>query len=207
MSNRIFIIGAGFSKAIADAPLANDLFREIYENFLKDYDDSPRRFSEFSIFSKIVNHLQTQIIPSANALKKDGTNIKQLRRPFKWYPLNVEYLISLIDLNIQSPHQFKSNNADLSLYNVPYIKGLKELELKEVKNLIKHYIVKVLSPFNLKPDEQELKKFVKIINNDDTVITFNYDIIIEQGLWLKGLWNPIEGYGIGKNFSRRIPRE
>lgn len=44
-------------------------------------------------------------------------------------------------------------------------------------------------------------KFCENLNEGDTVITFNYDLIVEKGLWLKDKWTFFDGYGLAKNIN------
>ncbi|MFH1288049.1 MAG: SIR2 family protein [bacterium] len=42
-------------------------------------------------------------------------------------------------------------------------------------------------------------KFCNELSNGDIVITFNYDVIIENRLWLQNKWTFLDGYGFNKN--------
>jgi len=69
--------------------------------------------------------------------------------------------------------------------------------------LIKHFIVKFLLPDTLKPNQDLLSKFAEFTQPDDVIITFNYDLLLEQALWKAGLWSPQDGYLLGE-FNRNL---
>ncbi|MCH8927242.1 MAG: SIR2 family protein [Candidatus Marinimicrobia bacterium] len=79
-------------------------------------------------------------------------------------------------------------------------KPTKELldELEEAKNFIHKKIVEILLPNNLRTNKKLLENALSKIDKGDTIITFNYDLLLEQGLLKRGLWNPKDGYCIGE---------
>jgi len=80
-------------------------------------------------------------------------------------------------------------------------------ELIGARNIIHHYIIKLLLPSNISPqkDKRELlNKIINFIRPGDTVISFNYDILIEQALWKHGMWNPLDGYVIDDLFCLKL---
>ncbi|MFA4908014.1 MAG: SIR2 family protein [archaeon] len=76
-------------------------------------------------------------------------------------------------------------------------------QLKDIRKLIEHFIVKFLLPDALAVNPELLSKFAKFIQPSDVIITFNYDLLIEQALWQAGLWSPHDGYLLGK-FSNNL---
>lgn len=58
---------------------------------------------------------------------------------------------------------------------------------------------------HLKPKQSQIHKdILKLLKEGDTVITFNYDLLIEESFETAELWNPITGYGTkfgGHTFS------
>ena len=74
--NRVFIIGAGFSKAVADAPLASELIAQIYEKALNDHDDRPQRHRDLDSFLKVLKKLNDDINCLINFLINNGIKIE-----------------------------------------------------------------------------------------------------------------------------------
>lgn len=200
--SRVFIIGAGFSKAIAEAPLANELFCRIYLEAQKDNDEIDKTKNQWQMdrdkFLEVVSHVENEIKPWTNHFKRNRWEVETCADIPDLYPLNIEYLCTLIDLNIEHSFAPKGSGVDLSLCQVPYMGGLKIEDLRHARDLINFYIVKLLLPDKLSPNRELLDKALSIVNSGDVVITFNYDLLVEQGLWKKGLWSPSNGYGVGK---------
>ncbi|MEK7729706.1 MAG: SIR2 family protein [candidate division KSB1 bacterium] len=197
--NKVFVVGAGFSKALAGAPLASELFEKIYQKAqIRDDDDRPQRELDRRNFNTVVNYLQQEAKPLLDYLKRDGTKVKTCDSVPDLFPINIEYLCTILDLNIKCPFIPQGIGADLKGCPIPYMHGLMVDHLCGARQFIQHYIVQLLLPEQLSPKTELLDKFVSLIEAHDTVVTFNYDILIEQVLWRHGIWNPVDGYGIGK---------
>jgi len=91
----------------------------------------------------------------------------------------------------------KGIGVDLQGCPIPYLGGLTVDVLKEARNFIQHYIVRLLLPHKLKPKSNCLEKVISKVSHGDVIVTFNYDVLVEQMLWKKKLWNPWDGYLIG----------
>ena len=62
--SKVFVIGAGLSKALADAPLATELFEIIYRKAQdRDDNDKPQRNLDRMDFNKVVSYLQQETKP------------------------------------------------------------------------------------------------------------------------------------------------
>ena len=196
-NNRVFIIGAGFSKALANGPLASELLFEIdkasREN-PKFITGSGSYYNDRIHFIKIINHIK-KIIKNGCANLSD-VDITNLDDEGIIKSTNIELLCTILDLNINSAFIPKGKKVDLQGCPIPYLEGFYDLELKGALKFIKHHIIKLLLPERLSPKQDLLDKILTCIKPGDTIITFNYDLLIEQELWKRKLWNPFEGYGI-----------
>ena len=75
--SKVFVIGAGLSKALAGAPLATELFEMIYQKAqIRDDDDRPQRELDRKDFNAVVNYLQQEAKPLLDYLQRDGTKVK-----------------------------------------------------------------------------------------------------------------------------------
>jgi len=201
--NRVFVIGAGFSKALADAPLATELFEIIYRNAqVRDDNDRPQRDLDRRDFNTVVNYLQQEAKPLLDYLQRDGTKVKTCEGIPNLFPIHIEYLCTILDLNIERPFVPQGIGADLKGCPIPYMRGLMVEHLRGARQFIQHQIVELLLPEQLSPKIDLLHKLLSLIEPHDTIITFNYDILLEQVLWQNGVWNPVDGYGIGKIHHR-----
>jgi len=196
---KVFVIGAGLSKALADAPLANEFFEIIYHKAqVRDDNDRPQRDLDRSDFNMVLEYLQQETKPLLDFLQRDGTKVKTCEGVPDLFAINIEYLCTILDLNIERPFIPQGIGVDLKDCPVPYMRGLMVDHLRGARQFINHYIVELLLPEQLSPKADLIDNFLSLIQPDDTIITFNYDILIEQALWRQGIWNPVDGYQIGK---------
>ncbi|MCB2185014.1 MAG: hypothetical protein KQJ78_01255 [Deltaproteobacteria bacterium] len=111
---------------------------------------------------------------------------------------NIEYFLTLLDLQIIK-HQRNVN--DLT-NNCSTINSAKEI-LNKLLNLrlhIKKTIAKLVGPDNLKMSSSSpndtLDGFISSIHPSSTILTLNYDLVLDQGLHLSRRWSPNGGYFI-----------
>lgn len=199
MNHRILLVGAGFSKAIANAPLANEYIGQIYE---KAIDDSihinHRVWNECKQkFIKVINHLADSVEHGLKYLEGDGTSIRNRSGLDFIKSLNIELLCTFLDLNIYNPFIPEGKGVDLQGCPIPFIKDMYVFDLEDAQQFVKHHIIESLLPSNLSVNKTILSKFAKFVQPNDIIFTFNYDILLEQGLWGEELWNPISGYKLG----------
>lgn len=196
---RVLIVGAGFSKAIANAPLANEFLGPIYE-FVKndgyskyrDYEDGKRSLL------RLIQGLSESVEEGLNFVQKDGTKVANANGIDLISSINIENLMTLLDINIERPFIPIGDGVDLQGCPIPYMKGFNTFNLEDSRKLIEHFIVKFLLPDALKPKQDLLLKFAEFIQPGDLIITFNYDLLIEQALWKAKLWSPQDGYLLGE---------
>jgi hypothetical protein len=197
--SRTLILGAGFSKALAEAPLADELTGLIYEKAVKgELGDVIGWYDGQVEFLNIIDGLIKTIEHGFNLLERDGTKIKNRSGKELISSINIEHLCTLIDLNINRPFIPKGEGIDLQSCPIPFMQDMYVHRLEDARRFILHYLVQLLLPESLKPKTKLLKKFIQFLKPDDTIITFNYDIILEQFLWREGLWNPVDGYVVGR---------
>jgi hypothetical protein len=51
----------------------------------------------------------------------------------------------------------------------------------------------LIGPF---PETRHLCSFIEQLDAEDTLITFNYDLVVETALYKRKRWNPTDGYGL-----------
>lgn len=75
-------------------------------------------------------------------------------------------------------------------------KRQKELE-ELIRRVYVHTTVKDTHPSEVEPKVSLIHQdILKVLQKNDTLITFNYDLVIEEAFASAKLWNPIDGYGI-----------
>lgn len=106
--------------------------------------------------------------------------------------LNVELLLTYIDLALL-------NNSVQIFTSFASSEDLRLFRMKLSGDLVRAFDD---AHFELARKNQNIKiyqDFCKKLNKGDTIITFNYDLIAEQGLWEQGKWTFLDGYGFTKN--------
>jgi hypothetical protein len=110
---------------------------------------------------------------------------------------DIEFLLTTIDLNLNNPCKVKTQGWDTS-YDVVSVKGFTKNDLTEFRKIIETYLVLLLNPIKIRPQKQSLNEFCsKFVEEGDVIITFNYDLLIEEELWKLKKWTPIDGYQVG----------
>lgn len=199
MKNRVFILGAGFSKALAGAPLVTEFIKPIYENAINE--ELGKEFGWFEgqiAFLEIIKRMTASVEHGLEAVTNNGTQIKNRSGIELVSSINIEHLCTLLDLNISRPFFPKGIGVDLQGCPIPFMNDLYISDLEDAKKFIVHYIIKLLLPNSLSMKKELISQFSKYIKPGDTIITFNYDILIEQALWKDKLWNPNDGYLFGE---------
>jgi hypothetical protein len=197
---RTFLLGAGFSKAVADGPLMNEIWNYIEEAYKNEKNRKVsitgrnKRLEWFIRLDDFMKRLEGEAICYFN--KKDFGEIQVGIRE------NIEYLFTLIDLHLfsSSPEiKFKKEGEDISPYPVIPFRFTDKFELEEIKSYLLTYLYIIL--VNLKGNDL-VDEFSNIIENKDQIITFNYDLMLEKALWRKRIWSPLNGY-VGVNRFRK----
>lgn len=192
----VFIVGAGFSHALAGLPLGKTLASLIYERAKKTSPKDRHLRKMADCYKRVWEYLQDQAGPLIDKLQSDGTQIETLDDGT--HPINLEYMLTLIDLNLNDPYFAKGIKVDLQGCPIPYLKGLNHFVLQDARGFIQHQIYSLFEPSNYQDiDRRLLNKFMELVSKGDAIITFNYDLLLEEGLFTRGLWNPLDGYGIG----------
>lgn len=98
---------------------------------------------------------------------------------------DIEQFITQTDLKCL---RFDKNNVSLS-------KRLNEIRDNIVEQIVRMFDVEVLSVDSL-DNFPTLKKFIGFVPANSTILTLNYDLVPDQGLWLSKRWSPGGGYCI-----------
>jgi len=186
MGKRTFLIGAGFSKAVANAPLMKELwssFEDVYINE-KNNSKSNNRVYWFEKLDEFVNNIENL---AYSQLSKDTKKIEEGVRE------NLEYLFTLIDIHslYSADFNFRSKKNNIEPYPVIPFEFISKGELSELRKILLTYLY---ITFEELEENNLLNYFASIIDDSDEIITFNYDLLIEKALWRKDIWSPCKGY-------------
>lgn len=107
----------------------------------------------------------------------------------KCYP-DIEQFITLLDLKII---QFEKTNKSIG-------KKFRKISNQIISQIIKLFGTDKISIDNLE-DNPLLKDFISSIPSGSTILTLNYDVALDQGLYLSNRWHPKGGYLSGGEFG------
>ena len=164
MANKVFLLGAGFSKP-AGFPLANDLL-----NFVRSYLNESSNGIDIGFKEELeifINGIEHPLLS------------------------NIELLLTYIDLAL--------SNHSIGMFT--HYASSDELQVFRLK--FSGAIVRAFDNGHqkLNPKKDMYQKFCHKLQDGDTVVTFNYDVVIEQGLWEQNKWTFLDGYGLKKDVN------
>lgn len=167
MTNRVFLLGAGFSKS-AGFPLAKELVC-----FIRNLLNASRNSKDIDFKTELSDFFI-------------GINPSLL--------LNIELLLTYIDLAL----------IDDSVGMFTRFAPPRDLRLFRMR--LSGALVRAFDNVHLDWREERKKKeiyrkFCEKLKKGDTVITFNYDLIVEQELWFQRKWTFLDGYGLKKDVN------
>ncbi len=184
---RTFIIGAGFSLATAGGPLMSELWcfiKKAYEKE-KELGNSQYRIELYKELNKFINEIEdkTKTLLQEEDRKCIDGGIRE----------NLEYLLTVLDLHDghSARFSFKMPGKDVEPFPIFLIDDMSPYTIIRLKDAILLYLYIALEGLE---GNKELGKFTELIEVNDSFINFNYDLVLEKGLWKKGLWSPLKGY-------------
>jgi len=110
-NSRVFIFGAGVSKAVAEAPLMKELFSKMkeryeYEKRRKDLPEGNNRVLLFEKIEEFMEKLESEAKRRFNQIKKNEKNL-QIRSRIRE---DIEYLITLLDIHTEHGSMLSLNS-------------------------------------------------------------------------------------------------
>jgi len=194
-SGRIFLFGAGVSKAVAGAPVMNELFARMeeryeYEKKRSDCPEGNNRVFWFERIQEFINKLERAAKKRFSHIgRNEGIKVKSNIRE------NIEYLITLMDVHAEYSAMFKFGQAGVNWDPYPFIPidCTSRDEIKEIRSYLTTYLYLCLCSLE---DKKGILGdfFLEQLRPDDHLITFNYDLLIEKALWKIKKWSPLGGY-------------
>ena len=158
ISKRVFILGAGFSKP-AGMPLATELLTRLKDK-LKNYDD----------MWSLLDHMQEQI----QWLSGNGEG----NQPFK---LNVEKLFHYGHFDAEAL-RLKQQLSQGDSQDGPGTPRRKSESIELWLSTLEDKLRDVISEADEKAHLEPIQKFTSGLTENDCVITFNYDTLVERAL-------------------------
>lgn len=178
-SGRVFIFGAGVSKAVAGAPVMQELYSRMeqryeYEKNRKDCPWGNNRIKWFEKIRGFIDMLDIQGKRRLAAVLKVPD-----RKVSKPVHEDIEYLVTLLDLHTSYGPliRFEEPGVDINPYPFNPLPYTSPGEMKEIRNILTTYLYLCLSGIE---DQKDIlgKFFREHVDPPDQLITFNYDLLI-----------------------------
>lgn len=202
---RTFLLGAGFSKAVADGPLMN----EIWDYIVKAHENEKNRKvsiigknKRLNWFNKLDDFIKR--LEGEATLGFDKSNFDEIRVGVRE---NLEYMFTIIDLHLSGPKiKFKRKGWDIEPYPAIPLSFTSRTELREIKSCLLTYLYIIFEKLR---GNNLIDKFAGgIIDDNDEIIIFNYDLVLEKELWKRNIWSPLNGYvGVNRFRSEKDEKE
>ena len=186
------VLGAGFSKSISNLPVTKEMFNT-FQSVLKAQRqlNNTIRVKWGENINRFINELENEFLILPHSKADKGGKVLSSN-----YVENFEGLCSFLDLNIsfEVEARCENNGVESSLSGKSLFSRFTISKLKEIRGNLANYLY--LSLINDIPQISLLEKFQNnLLVNCSSIITFNYDLILEKYLYQKGLWYPRDGYG------------
>jgi hypothetical protein len=165
--NRVFILGAGASH-FAGYPLSPDLWA-----FIRD-----------KVSAEVAAHRKAQEVIAAMDRILHAIPPKEYDRP------NLEELFTFLDLAELGTEPLVLSKIDWPMLRLYVMDMISEAFLWH-----EYEFQKKIGARTTDTAVTVLEKWADLLRNGDTIITFNWDILHEAGLYRSGKWHYADGYG------------
>ena len=183
-----YILGAGFSNAVADLPPMKQLTGK--------FEEVLRREEELGHGNRVF--WGRQLLEYLERFERRFFVEPCLGRgeQYSWcnFKENIEAIVSFIDLNLASTIEAHVTDAQgKSSHRAKDCAFWEGCDLRQLRGDIATYLyLALIGPHTPSP---LLEAFVDCLSEGDVVITFNYDLVVDSELWRRRKWNPRNGYG------------
>lgn len=196
MADTCLVIGAGFSKAISNLPVTSEMINRFKEELGNQREKGNKcRIKEGQDILNFIDDVENKYKESIGENENNSNG-----KFFTNIPQNFEGICSYIDLNITSDgHSFyEINGSKKDLPSKSQFSNCTSNRLRNIRRYIGDYLYYILIEDKIEDKTNQLKLnsfYDKFINGCNSIITFNYDLILEKFLYKKGKWFPKDGYG------------
>jgi len=186
---RIFFLGAGFS-AHAGFPLGNNML-----NFME------QNLHEINVMDKHYLSILRDIIEVYNKsnLGFFTDNLELLLTSLTLFDTYTKSNPILDELKKVYKRNIATTGDDKYYFPQHFISRIAHGVMTAFKNY--HMSISNLennSSVEGKSKKTAYSKFFDMLDENDSIITVNYDVICEQELWRRNKWTPLDGYGFRK---------
>jgi hypothetical protein len=192
MNNTCLVLGAGFSNAVSNLPITKEMVNAFQVEIERQRSlNNTNRVKWGEHLLNFLDKLENEFLKTPYAKAEEGGKILKSN-----YSENFEGLCSFIDLNLAFEVQARceSNGIKAGLSGKPLFVNYTSAKLKQIRGYLKNYLFLTLIHDN--SNEELLNRIHNLFFNiRSSIITFNYDLILEKFLFKKNYWFPKDGYG------------
>lgn len=186
------VLGAGFSKSVAGLPVTQEMINK-FKSIIEEQEalGHRNRVGWGNQIMEFINSLENEFLIKPYARASKGGKILKSN-----YSENFEAICSLIDLNIsfEVDARSESNGETSDLSGKPLFINYTTPELRALRSYIGTYLY--LSLINYSANQSYLELFNSHFSTGiSSIVSFNYDLVLEKYLFEKKRWYPKDGYG------------
>lgn len=199
MGGRCLVLGAGFSKAVADLPVTREFLNRFEE--LIDEQDKLGNKHRARWGREVVDFIQSAVNdflvePYSEWNARSGESRQPVKVGWSNYFENFEALCSFLDFSLQAElHALvTSGNSESDFSGKPLFANYSLGKLQNIREYLSEYVYLALIAGEADKDRME-NFYNHFLSDASSVVTFNYDLVLERFLFQKGVWFPLNGYG------------
>jgi hypothetical protein len=150
----------------------------------------------FPLANELVSFIQTHLNASRDTRDSDFRKefsdfLTEINSPLL---LNIELLLTYIDLALL--------NNSIGIFTRCASPGDLRLFRMKLSGALVRAFDNAHFKLTIENQKKEIyRKFCEELKEGDAVITFNHDLIVEQGLWAQKKWTFLDGYGLKKDVN------
>lgn len=189
--SKVFVLGAGFSRAVADLPTMNQM-RDRFRSVLQQEQalGHENRAAWGHMVLEFLEEFERDALVQTTGDRVLHSNVSQL----------LEQLLTFLDLNTMTEVQGVIESAGHGI-DIAHPGPFYNHDAWEIRSCIETYIYLALErPRYISSTLMDGLNRVLIAR--DCIVSFNYDLVVETELYHRRRWFPLDGYG-----SSWIPTE
>ncbi len=193
-----YVLGAGFSREMAGLPVMRDLVASFRARHRRECEKGRgNRVAWGATVLEFIDSLESEAVHQRMVGGDERCESCDFTEDF-------EAILSFIDLNVgrtieativSSAGEKSSRSRACPFSNY--------MNLQEIRYYIATYLRLVLEePSAIKADQ--IERFANCLAMGDSILTFNYDLVVEKELWRQRRWSPSDGYGVDFRPSQSV---
>ncbi len=199
--SKCYLLGAGFSKAVANLPL----MKELTERWWKQIENEVRLDHKNRVKWGTDLRIALQLLKIEWFDRWIGRGLSSNRKiTVPNFNENIEMILTWIDFITHPMHEdwtimMEGETGERAQMLYRTLRDGDFVNWRDLRSHIETYLHLVLSAGNPSP---LLGEFLNVVKEGDSIVTFNYDMLVETALYERGAWVPKDGYGFEASLMR-----